>query len=398
MQKSPFSVRYNYSSPLSKYNLIQMTRITSTSMYLCYNINKFMEEMYMNSKIKRIIDFSTAFGPSGMEDEVSKLAMEDVKDICEVHDDTMRNTYMRFKQDKEHETTILLDAHADEVGFIVQAIKPNGTIRFLPLGGWDPKNIVSGEVWILNDKGEKISGIVASQPVHFLSEEKRNGKVDFDDLVIDVGATSAQEVKEEFHISVGNFMCPAVTCKYDEAHKIFLGKAFDCRIGCAAVMDVLHQLKDVSHNIEATLTTQEEVGERGMDTAIKNLNPNIAICFEGCPSDDTFEQDYMIQSALKKGPMLRWFDRSYITSPRFMRYAIDLAHEKNIPVQESVRKGGGTNAGITHRYNIPTIIIGIPVRFAHASFGICSEEDYDNAVKLAVEIITNIDAQTIRGF
>ena len=352
----------------------------------------------MNSKIKRIIDFSTAFGPSGMEDEVSKLAMEDVKDICEVHVDTMRNTYMHFKQDKEHETTILLDAHADEVGFIVQAIKPNGTIRFLPLGGWDPKNIVSGEVWILNDKGEKISGIVASQPVHFLSEEKRNGKVDFDDLVIDVGATSAQEVKEEFHISVGNFMCPAVTCKYDEAHKIFLGKAFDCRIGCAAVMDVLHQLKDVSHNIEATLTTQEEVGERGMDTAIKNLNPNIAICFEGCPSDDTFEQDYMIQSALKKGPMLRWFDRSYITSPRFMRYAIDLAHEKNIPVQESVRKGGGTNAGITHRYNIPTIIIGIPVRFAHASFGICSEEDYDNAVKLAVEIITNIDAQTIRGF
>ena len=309
----------------------------------------------MNSKIKRILDFSTAFGPSGMEDEVSKLAMEDVKDICEVHDDTMRNTYMHFKQDKEHKTTILLDAHADEVGFIVQ-------------------------------------------PVHFLSAEKRNGKVDFDDLVIDVGATSATEVKEDFHISVGNFMCPAVTCKYDEAHKIFLGKAFDCRIGCAAVMDVLHQLKDVNHNIEATLTTQEEVGERGMDTAIKNLHPNIAICFEGCPSDDTFEQDYMIQSALKKGPMLRWFDRSYITSPRFMRYAIDLAHEKNIPVQESVRKGGGTNAGITHRYNIPTIIIGIPVRFAHASFGICSEEDYDNAVKLAVEIIKNIDAETIRGF
>lgn len=96
----------------------------------------------MNSKIKRIIDFSTAFGPSGMEDEVSKLAMEDVKDICEVHDDTMRNTYMHFKQDKEHETTILLDAHADEVGFIVQAIKPNGTIRFLPLGGWDQKHCI----------------------------------------------------------------------------------------------------------------------------------------------------------------------------------------------------------------------------------------------------------------
>ena len=48
----------------------------------------------MNSKIKRIIDFSTAFGPSGMEDEVSKLAMEDVKDICEVH--ILEDFGMRF--------------------------------------------------------------------------------------------------------------------------------------------------------------------------------------------------------------------------------------------------------------------------------------------------------------
>ena len=54
----------------------------------------------MNSKIKRIIDFSTAFGPSGMEDEVSKLAMEDVKDICQDHEDKKRNTNMRYKQYK----------------------------------------------------------------------------------------------------------------------------------------------------------------------------------------------------------------------------------------------------------------------------------------------------------
>ncbi len=352
----------------------------------------------MNSKIKRILDFSSAFGPSGMEDEVSLLAQKDVQDICDVSDDTMRNTYMHLRQDKVHNTTILLDAHADEVGFIVQAIKPNGTLRFLPLGGWDPKNIVSGEVWILNNEGKKISGIVASQPVHFLSEEKRNGKVDFDDLVIDVGATSDKEVRESFHISIGNFMCPAVNCRYDEEHKIFIGKAFDCRIGCSALLDTLHQLEDINHNVDALLSTQEEVGERGMDTAIKNIHSDIAICFEGCPSDDTFEEGYMIQAALKKGPMLRWFDKSMITSPRFMRYALDLAKEKNIPVQESVRKGGGTNGGITHRYNIPTIIIGIPVRFAHASFGICALEDYENAVKLAVEIIKNIDEETIKGF
>lgn len=352
----------------------------------------------MDQKIQRILDLSTAFGPSGMEDAVSEYAMNDVKDICEVHDDTMRNTYMKLRSSNGKETTILLDAHADEVGFIVQAIKPNGTLRFLPLGGWDPKNIVSGQVWIQNDEGDLISGIVASQPVHFLSDAKKNQGTTFDTLVIDVGACSDQEVMKDFHISIGNFICPAVTCTYDERHEIFTGKAFDCRIGCAAVIDCLHQIKDCDHTILATLTSQEEVGERGMDTAIKTMKPDLAICFEGCPSDDTFEAEYMIQSGLKRGPMLRWFDRSMITSPRFMKYAVQIAKEHNIPIQTSVRKGGGTNGGITHVHNIPTIIIGIPVRFAHASFGIVAKSDYENAVSLALEIIKNIDADTIHGF
>lgn len=347
----------------------------------------------METKIKRIIELSNAFGPSGMEDEICAIAKNEMKDHCEVKEDTMRNTYMY--QTKEASTTILLDAHADEVGFIVQAIKPNGTIRFLPLGGWDPKNVVSSQVWILNDHNEKITGIVASQPVHFMTDKTKS--IDFQDLVIDVGATSQKDLEENYHISIGNFICPAVQCTFDEKNKIFMGKAFDCRIGCAALLDLMHQLDNANHSIIATLTSQEEVGERGMNTAIKKINPDIAICFEGCPADDTFEEGYMIQAALKKGPMLRWFDRSMITSPRFMKYALKIAKEHNIPVQTSVRKGGGTNGGITHCYDVPTIIIGIPVRFAHASFGICALEDYENAVKLAKEIILNIDEETIRS-
>ena len=108
----------------------------------------------------------------------------------------------------------------------------------------------------------------------------------------------------------------------------------------------------------------------------------------------------MIQSGLKRGPMLRHFDRSMITNPRYMSYCIQLAKEKNIPIQTSVRKGGGTNGGIYHCANqgIPTIIIGIPVRFAHAPCGICSYQDYKNAVSLAVSIIENITKETIQSF
>ena len=126
-----------------------------------------------------------------------------------------------------------------------------------------------------------------------------------------------------------------------------MGKAFDNRIGCAAVVETLFRLhgRTLSNTVSATLSSQEEVGERGMTCVMHNVKPDVVICFEGCPADDSFEEEYMIQSALKKGPMLRHFDRSMITSPRFQRYALELARANDIPVQESVRKGGGTNGG-----------------------------------------------------
>lgn len=354
----------------------------------------------MKKEIERIQTLSTLFGPSGKEDKVSEYVMEQCQDFCTCSSDSMRNTFLFPKNQKPHTTKILLDAHADEVGFIVQAIKPNGTLRFLPLGGWDAKNVAASSVWIENLDGELVEGIVASQPVHFMDASDKNKALSFDDLVIDIGACSQKEVIEDYRISIGAFCCPAVECAYNDRKEIFMGKAFDCRIGVAALMQVLDNCKNKSlnHTLSAVISSQEEVGDRGSSLAVQNIDADLAICFEGCPADDSFEAEYMIQSGLKRGPMIRHFDRSMITNPRYMRYVIDLAHQFNIPVQESVRKGGGTNGGVYHIHSIPTVVIGIPVRFAHAPKGICSLEDYKNAVALATAIIENIDEETIRQF
>ena len=111
---------------------------------------------------KRIQAFSNAFGPSGFEDDVIALARTEVQDVCDIKEDHMRNLYMTLKQQKTQGVRILLDAHSDEVGFIVQAIKPNGTLRFLPLGGWDVKNIIANKVVIQNRRNELVEGIVCS--------------------------------------------------------------------------------------------------------------------------------------------------------------------------------------------------------------------------------------------
>ena len=106
----------------------------------------------------------------------------------------------------------------------------------------------------------------------------------------------------------------------------------------------------------------------------------------GCPADDTFAEGYMIQTALKKGPMFRHMDVSAICAPRYQRWALDLAAKKGIPVQESVREGGGNNAASiqTALTGAPAIVCGIPVRYAHSTNCISAEFDFEAAVRMVI--------------
>ena len=120
---------------------------------------------------------------------------------------------------------------------------------------------------------------------------------------------------------------------------------------------------------------------------------------EGCPADDTFTEPYAIQTALKKGPMFRHMDISAICAPRYQRFALDLAAEKGIPVQESVRQGGGNNAASiqTALVGAPSIVAGIPVRYAHSPNCISTGFDFEAAVQMVMALMENITPEMIRS-
>ena len=152
-------------------------------------------------------------------------------------------------------------------------------------------------------------------------------------MVLDCGALNDKEVKDYYKLKIASPGVPAVKCVYDEKKQTFLGKAFDCRIGVAAEIEVMKRLQNKKLNVDvsAAFSSQEEVGHRGVYNNVEKIQPKIAICFEGCPADDTFMEPHMIQSALNKGSMLRNFDVTMITNPRFQKYSIDLANKLNIP-------------------------------------------------------------------
>lgn len=354
----------------------------------------------LDTEISRIIELSNAFGPSGYEDEVSSLVINELEEIgLEAEEDCLRNV-RTFLSNKKDRPTIMLDSHLDEVGLIVQAIKPNGVMKFLPLGGWANASFPNSRFILKNKDGENVPAVVGVKPVHFMNESERGVAPQVSDMFLDCGATSDKEVVEDLKLGISSFGVPDVKANYDEARRLFSGKAFDCRIGVACEIEVLKRLKGkkIKCNVAGSFSTQEEIGERGVYANYKSIQPDIMICFEGCPADDTFGESYMIQSGLRRGPMLRHFDRSMVTNPRFQRFALDLAKQKKIPVQESVRSGGGTNAGLIHTEGIPAIVIGVPVRYIHSSYCYCTLEDYQASVELAVEICKKLDKETIQSY
>ncbi len=349
-------------------------------------------------EVERIINLSNLFGPSGHEDDVADFVRSELSEYDTVKDH-MKNVRCVASED-ESKPNVMLDAHLDEVGLIVQAIKPNGTMRFLRLGGIQPAALVANSFVILTDQGKLVKAVVACKPPHFLSDSERNKALDTDDMILDCG-TSSKEETEALGIHIGSFVVPDVNCSYDETTGLFYGKAFDCRIGVAAAIETMKRLKneELSCNLSASFSAQEEVGERGVLSNARALNPDVMICFEGCPADDTFSEEYMIQAAMGKGPMLRHMDVSMITNHGFQKFALDTAHELDIPVQESVRKGGGTNGAIVNsHFGTPAIVIGIPVRYIHSSNCYAKLCDYQAAVDLAVALIHRLNTETISEF
>ena len=209
--------------------------------------------------------FSNASGISGFEDEVLELARGFVTSSIAIEEDKIRNLYLRSGGNTGNRPVVMVDGHSDEVGFMVQSINKNGTLNFVPVGGWSAQVVMGQRVRVRNKDGEYLPAIVAAKPPHFIKAEDKNKATDIADMFIDVGASSKKEACEDYRIEPGAPVVPDTAFSFDSARKMMMGKAFDCRLGCAAVVDTLNRLDGCQLNVDVvgTLSSQEELGLRG---------------------------------------------------------------------------------------------------------------------------------------
>ena len=342
---------------------------------------------------------SDAKAPSGFEDETVAV----VRDFCQgwasVKENSLRDALITPNNVTGEKPVLMLDAHGDEVGGMVKAVLSNGTMSFVQLGGWSPNALAGQAVWVRATDGGWVRGVVAVKPPHFwTAAERAAGEAS---LVLDVGATSREEALTRFRMGMGEPFVPATSFSYDAATGIAHGKAFDCRAGVCALLLALRELSDrndLPFDVVASVSGQEEVGERGVTAAVRHFSPSVALMFEGCPADDTFSSPDEAQAALRQGPMFRYFDRCMITNPRYQRFVLAVAAEEHLACQTSVREGGGTDAGPTHQLDIPCVVAGVPCRHVHAGSAICAPEDIRTCAELAVTVVERLTPEVVAGF
>jgi putative aminopeptidase FrvX len=339
-------------------------------------------------------------GAPGYENSVRRIFREELGG--EAFTDRMGNIFCE-KRGTSAGPRILVSGHMDEVGLVVQSITKSGLIKFLPLGSWWSQTLLAQRVRILTQEGTEILGVIGAKPPHLLSETDREKPVKIEDMLIDVGAVDAEDLRNRFGIRLGDSIVPYSPFVPMHNPDFLLCKAFDNRVGMALTIQAIQLLRELPHpnTVWGTGTVQEELGVRGAQTAVSTVDPDAAIVVEGTPADDlpgAAEEER--QGAVGRGVQIRLMDPSAISNRKFAEYAIGRAESQGIPHQVAVRKSGGTDARTIHLHQkgVPTIVLGVPARYIHTHNSMIHLEDYLSALRLVLSLLETLDQNRVNAF
>jgi putative aminopeptidase FrvX len=295
---------------------------------------------------------------------------------------------------------LMLAGHMDEIGFMVKLVTKEGFIKFIPLGGWFDQVLLGQRVLIKTLKGD-VTGVIGARPPHLLSVEERQKVVTRKDMYIDIGATSEAEAKEA-GVQPGDPIIPRADFQVLAGGKTYLSKAFDDRVGVALLVSALQILKDRPHpnTVFAAATVMEEVGIRGATTSVEVVQPDVAIILEADIAGDVpgiKPEESSVR--LGGGPSVLIFDARMIPNLKLRDLVLECGRALGINVQLSSIEGGATDGAAIHLFKtgVPTVVLSIPARHIHSHSSIIHRKDYDDAVKLLVELVTRLDEQEVLG-
>lgn len=313
-------------------------------------------------------------GVSGDEGEVRGFVIDQAAPYCdEITVDTMGSVVAWKRCKKEGAPTVMIAAHMDEVGFMVQYVRDDGLIRYMTVGGIDPAVCVGKRVLVGKTR---VPGVIGCKAVHLQERDERTRALKHSQLYIDIGARDRDDALKA--VSIGDYA--VFDSEYVEFGRGFVkSRALDDRVGCAVMLELLKH--DYPCNVAFAFNVQEEVGLRGAMATAFRVQPDCAIILEGTTANDTIGARVHEEiCSAGKGPALSFMDRASIAHPGLFARMRALAQERNIPWQLKRGTTGGNDAGSIQRSQggVATAVVSVPCRYIHGPSSVCALSDVEN--------------------
>ena len=314
-------------------------------------------------------------GTSGREDAVRDYIINEIKDFAESYEDDPLGNLIVFKRGKKApKNKVMLDAHMDEVGFMITNINSDGTLGFECIGGIDRRVMIGRAVTV---GGGRINGVIGIKPIHLTKGDKLAMP---ERMYIDIGADTADEAKKL--VSLGD--CAYFNSDFEEFGNGFIkGKALDDRAGCAILINMIKS--ELPYDMYFNFATGEEVGLGSAGTATYRVNPDYAIVVETTTAADLADvPENKKVCKLGEGAVISFMDRRTIYSRELFDRAFELAKEKSIKAQVKSAVAGGNNAGVIHKTagGIKTLTVSMPCRYLHSPSCVLKLDDITESERI----------------
>ena len=338
----------------------------------------------MNKQL--LADLCAIDGVSGHEKAVRDYILARLNESSapmEVHTDNMGNVIVHLIGKEKANKIVQLDAHMDEVGFIITGIGEDGFLRFDTIGGIDSRVLFGHRVRIGAQKG-----VIGGKAGHQCSADETKKVPSADSLRIDIGAASKEEAEKLVKIGdCGTFDNELIWIGEDH----FLGKAVDDRVGCMLLLELAK--KQPSRDLWLSFSVQEEIGLRGAGVATEAIRPDYAVAIDATTAADVAgnSPDQSV-CFVGQGAVVSFADRATLYDPELYQRIRKMADEKGIPTQTKTTVAGGNNAGAMQgrHTGVHMTAVSLPCRYIHsvACMGKIQDVDamYDLLVMLAEEL------------
>ncbi len=334
--------------------------------------------------------------PSGFEEPMIRAYMNEIMPyVDEVHGTPRGNVIATQRGTNAKAPKVALVAHLDQIGFIVFNVDALGFVRFRKIGGSVTRAIQGQHLQILTEKGP-IVGIVGMKPGHITTPAEANTIPPIEEMYIDIGATSKEEA-ESMGVRNGTPITYSTT-PVKLANGLIASPSIDDRAGCVAIIQIAKTFakKRPRATIHYIGSVEEEIGLRGAETCLHDLDVDLAIAVDTFPAG--YQPDVNMRDLyyeVGKGPGLHVGELSNevrIQSTQVNKWLRKIAEDHGIPHQVGIMRGGtDTMSMMQTRGGIPSATIGIPRRYSHSPVEVFSPQDLDNLIKIVTIAISGLD-------